>query len=160
MRLKRIFKTLKGNEAADPSLVDSQLKARLISYSVGGTPAASQELTPFQIERIKMIQTALREVLDISLEKTLENFSGDANPEKEIVIFEAMVRTYQEQIEEMPGLTLPDKVNIYGMVLRASFCSSLEMLYEYYPEKCGEPLQKVLFHKFERIYESMIAERQ
>ena len=89
---------------------------------------ARQDLTNAQIERIRIIQKALIEVNDTSIEKTIENFRKDMNPEGEIKIWEAIAGTYQHALSQNPDLTFNQRDEIYKLLLLRSMMPSEEVM--------------------------------
>ena len=59
-------------------------------------PTRQSKLADPQVPRIKKLQTNLADVDDSSLDKWVEDFEKDRNPEKEIRLWEAIAAAYQE----------------------------------------------------------------
>lgn len=88
-----------------------------------GEPKHSQ-LDEALIERIKAFKTKLTEVDNIQLDKTIDNFRYDRNPENEVLIWEEIANLYQK-ITQGSNLSLEYKKELYSVLLMAS-CDSID----------------------------------
>jgi len=89
---------------------------------------ADKDLSAQQKKRITLIQQALIEVNDTSLEETLNNFRKDLNPDREIEIWEAIAGAYQQMLRKMPAASLEEKQEIYRLLLLRSSMSAEEAI--------------------------------
>lgn len=87
---------------------------------------ALNDLSAQQKKRITLIQQALIEVNDTSLEETLNNFRKDLNPDSEIEIWEAIAGAYQQMLLKKPAASLEEKHEIYRLLLLRSSMSAEE----------------------------------
>ena len=82
-------------------------------------PVRHQQLTDEQMKRIRRIHQTFQEVYPISLEKTIENFKRDIDPEPEIVIWERMAEAYTVYLRKHK-LSLEEKKAVYEILLLRS----------------------------------------
>lgn len=87
-----------------------------------------KDLSAHQKKRIIIIQQALIEVNDTSLEETLNNFRKDLNPDSEIDIWEAIAGAYQQTFRKKPDASLEEKQEVYRLLLLRSNMSAEEAL--------------------------------
>ena len=87
-----------------------------------------KDLSAHQKMRISIIQQALIEVNDTSLEETLNNFRKDLNPDSEIEIWEAIAGAYQQTFQQKPAASLEEKQEVYRLLLLRSNMSAEEAL--------------------------------
>lgn len=87
-----------------------------------------KDLSEQQKKRISIIQQALIEVNDTSLEETMDNFRKDFNPDKEIEIWEAIAGSYQQAFRQKPAASLEEKQEVYRLLLLRSSMSAEEAL--------------------------------
>ncbi|MFT3713790.1 MAG: hypothetical protein QM817_39525 [Archangium sp.] len=85
------------------------------------------KLTPSQIDRIKQVHATFAEVDTATLEKTIEDFTRDENPESEIAIWEAMASAYGGFVVDHP-LTLDGRREAFALVLTRSAAPEEEVL--------------------------------
>lgn len=88
-----------------------------------GEPKHSQ-LDKALIERIKAFKTKLTEVDNIPLDKTIDNFRYDRNPENEVLIWEEIANLYQK-ITQSSNPSIEYKKELYSVLLMAS-CDSID----------------------------------
>jgi len=72
------------------------------------------------IVRVKDFKRVLAEVETDSLEKTLDYFKRDQNPESELKVWEKIAVTYQWAVIGNPGLTKEQKKDVFAVVLGLS----------------------------------------
>lgn len=84
-------------------------------------------LTDTQRKRLKAITDIFFEINGITFETTVAANELDANPEKNIVIFEEMVRVYKSLCEMRP-LNYAEKREAYNVLLTRSFYSDQETI--------------------------------
>ncbi|MBC6992943.1 hypothetical protein H9S92_02090 [Lewinella lacunae] len=89
---------------------------------------ANRGLSEQQIKRISIIQRALLEVNDTSLEETLDNFRKDLNPDSEIEIWEAIAGAWQHVFRQKPAASLEEKQEVYRLLLLRSSMPGEEVL--------------------------------
>jgi len=87
-----------------------------------------EKLSDEQINRITNFQEILKEVNTTSIEKTIENFQRDLNPDKEIAIWERIAKAYQSVNEENEDLSIEYKNEIYNLLLYRSMMPKEEVL--------------------------------
>jgi hypothetical protein len=74
-------------------------------------------LTEAQVECIKAFRQTFAEVLPGELEEVLESFRRDQDPEREILVWEAMAEDYKRKAE---GKSLAQRKALFGKILQAS----------------------------------------
>jgi hypothetical protein len=74
------------------------------------------------IERIKNFMAILTEVFDTPLPEVIDNFRRDANPEREVEVWEKIAHHYQEATAR-PGLSTNGKEEIFSSLLKKSMGS-------------------------------------
>lgn len=79
------------------------------------------------VNRIKIIYHLFSYFSSQTLEKTIDNFKHDTNPEREIIIWEAVCSTYIELIKMLPN-NEKTKKEAFGLVLFISTNQSRELL--------------------------------
>lgn len=79
-------------------------------------PVGTSQLTSALIDRMRIVHAVFREVNDVSLIQTIENFSRDAHPEVELEVWENMVRVYIE-LDAQFGLTHVQKQEAFKLIL-------------------------------------------
>ena len=82
-------------------------------------PVRRETLTQQQIERLRKLQVALAEVDDSPTEKWIHDFCYDANPDREIAVFEIVAEAYQAFCSARP-CTLAQKKDAFGLLLDRS----------------------------------------
>jgi hypothetical protein len=75
-----------------------------------------ETLTGQQIERLRKLQVALAEVDDSPIERWIDDFRYDANPDREIGVFEAVAEAYQAFCSARPR-DLAQKKDAFGLLL-------------------------------------------
>ncbi|MEA3188676.1 MAG: hypothetical protein QOD99_2506 [Chthoniobacter sp.] len=90
-------------------------------------PVRHATLTPQQIERLRKLQAALAEVDYSPLEKWIDDFRHDADPDREISVFEAIAQAYQAFCSARPR-TLPQKQDVIGLLLERSGTTDEDVL--------------------------------
>lgn len=91
-------------------------------------PIRHESLSPALIERIKKVHGELYEVEGIPLDKSIENFKRDMNPEPNLVIWEQMGKAYTAYIAIHNSLSLREKKEVYRIILLRSMISTDEVL--------------------------------
>ena len=87
-----------------------------------------EELSNTQIQRIKVIQETLKEVNPTSLDKTIDNFKRDLNPNSEIDVWEVIAGAYQKININQHDLSINHKNEIYNLLLMRSMMPSQNVL--------------------------------
>lgn len=95
--------------------------------SVRPGPLQHEQLTSPQMERIKKLQQTFSEVDPSRLEKWVEDFKRDRDPEREIRIYEGMAAAYAAYCTGRT-LTLPAKKDVYEVVILRSGAPDAEVL--------------------------------
>ena len=91
-------------------------------------PTRQSKLTDPQVTRIKKLQTNLADVDDSSLDKWVEDFEKDRNPEKEIRLWEAIAAAYQEY-SSTHALIPQAKKEVFGvLILRSGTTDEAEIV--------------------------------
>ena len=87
-----------------------------------------EKLSDEQINRIKNFQEILKEVNTTPIEKTIENFQRDLNPDKEIAIWERIAKAYKSVNSENENLSIEDKNEVYNLLLYRSMMPKEQVL--------------------------------
>ena len=95
---------------------------------ISSNSRAHKDLSEHQKKRISIIQQALIEVNDTSLEETLDNFRKDLNPDSEIEIWETIAGAYQQMLQKKPNSSLEERQDVYRLLLLRSNMSAEETL--------------------------------
>jgi hypothetical protein len=90
-------------------------------------PIRHAALAPSQVERLEALQRTFADVDPTPPEKWIEDFQHDQNPEREILIYEAMARAYRSYCEGKT-LSLTAKEDVYRVVLLRSGAPEAEVL--------------------------------
>lgn len=90
-------------------------------------PIRHPTLTDAQVQRIKTLQQTFRDVDPMPLEKWLEDFKRDLNPEREIRIYEVMAKAYRDY-SAGKKLTQQAKEDVFQVVLLRSGAPESEVL--------------------------------
>jgi hypothetical protein len=109
----------KGQEPKDAQLAD------LAPLKPG--PARHQGLSPNQMERIYKLRDTLADVEHSPIEKWVENFKRDANPDKELAIWERIADSYTRYCSKRP-LSVEAKEDVFQLLLLRSMASEQEVL--------------------------------
>jgi hypothetical protein len=100
---------------------------RLKTEDIKPGPVLHDTLTPHQVERLRKLRAALAEVDDSSLEKWIDDFRHDANPDREIAVFEAIAQAYQAFCTSRPR-TLAQKQDVFNLLLERSGTTDEDVL--------------------------------
>lgn len=92
---------------------------RIDPKTVKPGPVRHETLTPQQTERLRKLQIALAEVDDTPLAKWIDDFRYDADPDREIAVFEAIAQAYQTFCTARPR-TLAQKQDAFALLLDRS----------------------------------------
>jgi hypothetical protein len=90
-------------------------------------PIRHETLTEKLLERVRYLQSVFREVDPTPVEKWIEDFRRDANPDREIAIWEGMAKPY-ELFTASREMSLEAKKEAYGVVLMRSGALDDEVL--------------------------------
>jgi hypothetical protein len=90
-------------------------------------PIRDQGLSPRQIERIYKLRDTLAEVEHSPIEKWIDNFKRDANPDNELAVWEKIATGYLRQCSRMP-LSMEAKKDVFQLLLLRSMASEEEVL--------------------------------
>jgi TIR domain len=110
----------------DPSF-KSELKKMSIKDIKPG-PIRHHDLSPALLMRIQNIHYAFREVLNISLEETIENFQRDLLPEKEIEIWEQIKSAETKTMDSLGTDDLGIRKQVVGFLLGFTSRESIDEL--------------------------------
>jgi len=91
------------------------------------SPVQHDSLSPSQVDRIKKVHEVFAEVDPTPLEKWLEDFRRDRDPDREIAIYEGMAEAYVAYSEGR-SLTPDQKADVYQVVLLRSAAPDDEVL--------------------------------
>lgn len=83
-------------------------------------PTRHYSLPQELVRRIKKFKQILTNVETASLEKTINDFKRDINPEKEIQIWEHIASIYQSYIFENAIIDLSTKKEVFSVILATS----------------------------------------
>ena len=86
-----------------------------------------QGLSPKQMERIYKLRNTLAEVEHSSIEKWIDNFKRDANPDKELAIWERIADGYKRYCSKRL-LSIDAKKDVFQLLLLRSMASEKEVL--------------------------------
>ncbi|WP_010494482.1 toll/interleukin-1 receptor domain-containing protein [Paenibacillus elgii] len=92
-------------------------------------PVRHKTLPLHLVNRIKIIYHLFKYFSSQTLEKTIDNFKHDTNPEREIIIWEAICSTYIEILKFIPDKETTKK-EAFGLVLFISTNQSRDLLYK------------------------------
>ena len=92
---------------------------RVKTQNVEAGPIRHETLTPEQINRLRTVQATLEEVDASPLEKWIDDFKRDVNPDREIDIYEAIAHAYQAFCSAR-SRTPAQKQDAYGLLLERS----------------------------------------
>jgi Asp-tRNA(Asn)/Glu-tRNA(Gln) amidotransferase C subunit len=87
-----------------------------------------EKLSDEQINRITKFKETLKEVDTTPLEKTIENFQRDLNPDKEIAIWERIAEAYKYVNSENKNLRIDEKNEVYNLFLYRSMMPKEQVL--------------------------------
>ena len=86
-----------------------------------------QGLSPKQMERIYKLRDTLAEVEHSSIEKWVDNFKRDANPDKELAVWERIADGYTRYCTKRL-LSIEAKKDVFQLLLLRSMASEQEVL--------------------------------
>jgi hypothetical protein len=90
-------------------------------------PVRHQQLNPKQMERIYKLRDTLAEVERSPIEKWVDNFKRDANPDKELAVWERIAAGYTRYCSSRP-LSVEAKKDVFQLLLLRSMASEREVL--------------------------------
>src|SRR5215510_9574327 len=90
-------------------------------------PIKHQGLSPKQMERIYKLRDTLAEVEHSPIEKWVDNFKRDANPDKELAIWERIADSYTRYCSKRL-LSIEAKKDVFQLLLLRSMASEQEVL--------------------------------
>lgn len=100
---------------------------QIAAASVHPGPIRHEQLTATQMERIGQLQQTFSEVDPSPLEKWVDDFKRDRDPEREIRIYEGMAAAYTAYCTGRT-LTLPARKDVYEVVILRSGAPDAEVL--------------------------------
>src|SRR5262249_35530948 len=86
-----------------------------------------QGLSPKQMERIYKLRDTLAEVEHSPIEKWIDNFQLDANPDNELAVWERIAAGYMRYCSKRP-LSIEAKKDVFQLLLLRSMASEQEVL--------------------------------
>jgi hypothetical protein len=90
-------------------------------------PIRPQGLSPKQMERIYKLRDTLAEVEHSPIDKWVDNFKRDANPDKELAIWEKIADGYTRYCSKR-RLSIEAKKDVFQLLLLRSMASEQEVL--------------------------------
>ncbi|MBO0725978.1 MAG: hypothetical protein J2P52_10295 [Blastocatellia bacterium] len=90
-------------------------------------PIRHQGLSPGQMERIYKLRNTLAEVERSPIEKWVDNFKRDANPDKELAVWERIADGYARYCSRRP-LSMEAKEDVFQLLLLRSMAPEREVL--------------------------------
>lgn len=90
-------------------------------------PIRNASLSPTQMERVQRLQKVFSDVDPSPVDKWVDDFKRDANPESEIAIYESMATAF-EGFTTNKNLSLDAKNDVYQVVLLRSAAPEEEVL--------------------------------
>ena len=90
-------------------------------------PIKHRQLSPKQMERIHKLRDALAEVERSPIEKWVDNFKRDANPDHELAVWERIAAGYMRYCSRKP-LSKEAKEDVFQLLLLRSMASEREVL--------------------------------
>jgi hypothetical protein len=108
---------------------DQEQKAAKLADHASLQPgqARHQKLSPKQMERINRLRDALAEVERSPIEKWIDNFKRDANPDNELEVWERIAAGYLRYCSRKP-LSREAKEDVFQLLLLRSMASEREVL--------------------------------
>ncbi len=80
-------------------------------------PVRQEALPDGFIIRMQKYKKILEEVETTSLEKTINTFQRDWDPESELVVWEKIAKVYDDFISQRPEYTLEQKKEVFNKIL-------------------------------------------
>ncbi|GCL74915.1 toll/interleukin-1 receptor domain-containing protein [Paenibacillus naphthalenovorans] len=115
---------------SDPTSGDEKsFNKQEIQKIIDNFPVRHKTLPLHLVNRIKIIYHLFSYFSNQTLEKTIDNFKHDTQPEREIVIWEAICSTYIEILKLIPNKEKTKK-EAFGLVLFISTNQNRELLYK------------------------------
>jgi hypothetical protein len=90
-------------------------------------PIRHKELSPNQMERIRKLRNTLAEVEHSPIEKWVDNFKRDADPDKELTVWERIADGYTRHCSKKQ-LSIEAKKDVFRLMLLRSMASEQEVL--------------------------------
>ncbi len=94
-------------------------------------------LTKEQRERIERVRWAMREHDTMRLEQWFFNFSCDMHPDREIAIWEAIAKTYREELALRPACGPRVRALLNDVLVRGSLLETVDQLLALHPHLKG-----------------------
>jgi hypothetical protein len=91
-------------------------------------PVLRESLTKEQMARLEQIHQTFAEVDGFTLDKRLDDFKRDHDPDRELAVWERMTRAYQRFVASRNDLSLEAKKEVYRVVLLRSMATEEEVL--------------------------------
>ena len=95
--------------------------------SIQRGPVRHESLTPEQVARITILQKTFAETDSSSLETWIDNFKRDANPDREITVWERVAKAYRSYCSGRE-LSIEAKKEVHRIALFRSMMSEDEVL--------------------------------
>lgn len=92
-------------------------------------PTRHDSLTAGQLARVTRIQATFAEVYSVSLAQTIENFRRDADPDRELAVWETMATAYEQYLRRQPrALGQPQKKEVFALLLSRSMMPAADAI--------------------------------
>jgi hypothetical protein len=112
-------RTNKGQEPKAAKLADPA--------SLQSGPIRHKELSPDQMERIHKLRDTLAEVEHSPIEKWIDNFKQDADPDRELTVWERIADGYMRLCSKR-RLSIAAKEDVFRLLLLRSMAPEQEVL--------------------------------
>ncbi|MEZ5039974.1 MAG: hypothetical protein R2828_08780 [Saprospiraceae bacterium] len=116
-----------SNKNQKPNAEKGELKTINIS-ELQPNEIVHEKLSDEQINRITKFKEILKEVDTTPIEKTIENFQRDLNPDREIAIWERIAEAYKNVNSENKDLSIDERNEVYNLFLYRSMMPKEQVL--------------------------------
>ena len=120
-----------------PTSADSQKVQWVDPATLKPGPIRHERLSDEQMQRIAAVQKVFAEVDSNPLEKWVEDFKRDMNPDREIAIWETMAAAYSK-VNSPKTFSLPQRKELFGVMLTGSGASEDETIKHLKPKVLSE----------------------
>jgi hypothetical protein len=119
--LRNFFGVSRKNKSLEPNT------QRAAAASLEPGPIGHKELSPIQMERIRKLRDALAEVERSPIEKWVDNFKQDTDPDRELAIWERIAAGYARHCSKR-RLSPDAKEDVFRLLLFRSMATEHEVL--------------------------------
>ena len=102
------------------------------------------DLSDDQISRIKAYKEILKETEPTSLEKTIEDFRRDGDPESEILVWEKIARIFDAEVKLRENASPQELELLLSVLLQCSMAGTLQIVSVFPPAKTLPRVRRVL----------------